>query len=479
MSNQTALEFLLDLVSKLQIYLARPSIQIQLVTILIIMVAVYLLAKIITLFLRERSPKQTEAAPDQTQAPTADPSLRLGLQQIVAPLLGLIGAIVGINVLLSMGQTLGLLRLLLTIFWVFLGYRLFVGILYTFFPAADVSRFHTRLFGPLFALFVLYQILSLFVDVGAAAGVVLTSTFENPLTFGAIFIATVGLYFWIDAIGGLNDIIFRLVTKYTAVNEGRLEASLALGGYILIGVGLVVVLSSLGVSATTFAAITGGLSIGVGFALKEILSNFVSGIILLFEGSIRPGDYIEAEGGKWVQVEKLNIRSTHTKTWSGIEIIVPNEKLLSAPVVNFTSDDYLHRVQIEVQTTLDADPKQVIELMKETLSGDPRLEKDNYIRVYMKGFTETGMLFFIRVWIDASLYWWDVYTDFYTKLLDQFAAHDIKIAVPHRDIRIHSELPWLNDLPEHSNGNEILTGQPEPKAPRSSMTRFGRLWFTD
>lgn len=451
MANQTALEFLSDLFVKVQIYLSRPSPQIQLLTIGTILLVVSLLsAAILSLINRRilsRTPRRESANRHgrRYQSFSFGRPFWLGLQQLVAPILSMITLEVGIAILLSFEQRVGLLNLLEVIFLYFLGYRLFVAILYVFFDESDVRRFHLRLFSPLFSLFVLYQVLSLFMNLNAAASVVVTSAYENPLTLGAIFLATVGLYFWVDGILGLNEIIFRLITRYTAVNSGRLEASLTLGAYVLVLVGVFVVLRSLGMSGTTFAAITGGLSIGIGFGLQEVLSNFVSGILILFEGKIRPGDYILVDG-KWFWVEKLDIRSTHVKSWHGWDAIVPNQTFLNSTVTNFTLENNLYRLVIKVNIDHDSNHERAIEILWDMVKNEPRIFSECNNQIFMSNIDLDGKEIMLRVWIDVTQTWWDLIHDFRLKILDEFATHGIEIPSPRQDIRIVGELPW-HDAP--------------------------------
>lgn len=457
MSTPTVLEFLLDLFAKLQVFLIRPSTQIQLIAIALILVVVNFLSGAIIVFLKRRSSKQAESSDDDSDpSAVSGPAWQLGLQQLISPILGLIATNVGISLLSSQGQVVGLLQLLLTIFLIFLGYRFFMGILYTFFPEAEVRRFHTRLFGPLFGLFVIYQILDLFADINTLATVVLTSTVENPLTLGALFIATIGLYFWVDSVSGLNHIIFNLVTKFTSVNEGRLEASLTLGGYILIAIGILISLSFLGVDSTTFAAITAGLSVGVGFALKEILGNFISGIVLLFEGAIRPGDSLKINGARG-SVQKLNIRSTLIKMRDNTEVIVPNQELFVSSVTSFTGTDSILRVDTPIWADYDSSAKEVRELLLEIMRNCPLIVPEKGAKVFLVNLDESGMEFKVRFWVDLSQRGpWPVKNYFYLNALEEFAKRDIKTPFPQR------KLYFVN---EDNGGNEFSSPSPE-KSPQ-------------
>ncbi len=321
MPERTILEFLHNLFIKAQIFIARIDVQIQLFAIVAILVGTWFVSKMIIILINKFVAPRFAVDDQQEKGKTAiGQRLLPGLRVLVFPILALVTTNLVLSYLLNQGLVVGLVRLLLFILWVFLFYLLFLSIMYGIFGEKPVRRFHRRLFVPLFALFVAYQIFILFIDIEKGSDTVLSSTSENPLTLGALFLATIGLYFWVDATLGVKHIIFHIITKYTSTNPGQLDAALTLSSYVLLAIGLLFAISLLGVNTTTFAAITAGLSVGIGFGLQSIIGNFVSGIILLFEGSIRPGDYIEADN-TWAEVKKLSIRSTLVKTFDGYEVI--------------------------------------------------------------------------------------------------------------------------------------------------------------
>lgn len=490
MTNQTALEFFLALIKKLQIFLFRPDVQIQLTAIAIVVFGIGFIAVGLEYFIKKRFlawPKKAEDDEEgaEFQAVSEDETesrrplwqrLLIAARLLIFPVLGLIATQFAINYLTEQGQVIGLLNLLEQIFGAFLSYRLFLGILYFFFAESLVRYFHYRLFGPLFTLFVLYQIFSLFIDIRMLAGLVLTTLFETPLTLQAIFVATVGFYLWTAAVWGVNSIVHRILTTYTNVNVGRLEASLTLIGYVLIGVGLLVVLSSLGVDSTTFAAITGGLSVGLGFGLREVLSNLVSGMLLLFEGSIQPGDAIEVDG-QIVLVEKLNVRATMVRAFDGSEMIVPNQKLFTTSVITFTGSDTLYKVRIPVRVSYDSDPQQVLSILKEIVANYKLILPNPKPRVVISNMAESNMEFQIMVWIDLKkVVGGRVKGEMYTQIWQEFIKHNIKIPFPKQDVQVsqanHLSLPEPSPSPDGTTKqapeNATVPNQETSSSPKSA-----------
>ncbi len=424
--NQTILDFFTDLFRKVQISLSRPDVQRQ----VMIIAAVVLLAWVGTLLLnfvvtRWIAPRIEAFAADDNSPKRVAKRLIPGLRLLIYPVLAILLTNMAIATILGRGQVVGLLRLLAFILWVLFMYRLVFAVLYLFFPEPRVSGFQSRLFGPLFSLFVGYYVLSLFVNIPASANIVLANFSESPVTIGALFLATVGLYFWFNGIWGVNNIILGAAHRFTNINTGRLEAALALIGYILIAVGIVMALSALGVSATTFAAITAGLSVGVGFALKEVLGNFISGLLLLFEGSIRPGDQIVIDGSRGT-ITKLKVSSTHVKLRDSKEVIVPNQTLLADTVTTYTGSDSLLRLDLQVRTDYRKSPTEILELLMEIAESCPHILPDKKPKVLLLNIDEMGMDFRIRVFIDIDTTGpGTVYNDIYLKIWDAFEKHGI------------------------------------------------------
>ncbi len=439
MSDQFILDFLSSLWTKLQIFLARTDVQVQIIAILAVIIGVGLLAYVIN-FLIE--PKKAKGGEDQRLS--LGRAMRTFISLLIFPMLGLVADSLLKPILTEQGVVVGLVDIFSEILWTLLGYRVLLGIFYLLFTEAFVKRFHYRLLTPIFGLYVAYTVLSLFIDVSTTATVTLARLSDNPLTLGALFLATIGLYFWVDGIWGLQEIIYRVVTRFTSINEGRLEATLTLGSYILVAVGILVALSLLGVDSTIFAAVTAGLSVGIGFGLQSVFNNFISGIIILFEGSMRPGDYIEVNGD-WYWIEKFNIRSAHAKSWHGYDYIIPNQTFLNTPITNYSLEDHEYRLRISIKISMDSDHVKAMEILKGLVAGDERLVRDK-VQVFISEIDQGYKELMLWFWIDCSLTWWDMVQDIHLGILEEFPKHGIEIPVPRRDIRV--EGPWGEMSPD-------------------------------
>ena len=130
-------------------------------------------------------------------------------------------------------------------------------------------------------------------------------------------------------------------------------------GYILAAA---FALTAAGLDFSNFALIAGALGVGIGFGLQSIVSNFVSGLILLAERPIKAGDWVEVKGGSGL-VKQINVRATEIETFDASTIIVPNSLLISEPVLNYTHRDSIGRFKVRVPVALGSDPVKVKELM--------------------------------------------------------------------------------------------------------------------
>ena len=143
-----------------------------------------------------------------------------------------------------------------------------------------------------------------------------------------------------------NRLLKRLLTKLN-IDSGLQYTMIRLTHYIIVFVGLIIALQFVGINLSGLAVVFGFLSVGIGFGLQNITSNFVAGLILLFERPIKVGDRVTVDD-KEGDVQNIKIRSTTIKTLNNISIIVPNEKFISSSVINWSYGDPKIRVDLEV-----------------------------------------------------------------------------------------------------------------------------------
>jgi small-conductance mechanosensitive channel len=211
--------------------------------------------------------------------------------------------------------------------------------------------------------------------------------------------------------------------------------------FSLFTLAFVLALSSAGVNLTSLAVLSGAIGVGVGFGLQTIFANLVSGIILLFEKSIKPGDTVEM-GGVYGVVRSLNARFTSVLTRDGKEYLIPNENLITNEVVIWTHTDPNVRLKIPVGISYDADPRLALRLMEEAARKVPRVLRDPAPAGRLTGFGDNSVDLEVRIWIrDAEQGVVNVQSEVLLNIWDAFKAHSIEIPFPQRDLHLRSLPP--------------------------------------
>lgn len=199
---------------------------------------------------------------------------------------------------------------------------------------------------------------------------------------------------------------------------------------------LLITLNAMGVDLTAFAVFGGALGVGIGLGLQKITANFVSGITLLMERSIRQGDLIQVDGVHGY-VRALNIRYTLVETFGGQEVSIPNESLTSNNIINWTMSNAKARVEIPVGVAYGSDYKLVQRLLLQAASEHERTMKDPAPTCYMMEFADSSVNFILQFWIGNvvdGIY--SVQSAVMMRIAELFDEHKINIPFPQRDLHI-------------------------------------------
>ena len=208
--------------------------------------------------------------------------------------------------------------------------------------------------------------------------------------------------------------------------------------FIVIGI---VFLQLLGINLTTLAVLGGAVGVGLGFGLQQIAANFISGMIILFERSLSPGDFIEMEDGKSGILKEINMRSTTLETYDGKEIMLPNEKFITTTFVNWTRDDPRQRYEVEFSVAYDTDIEPLPDMISEAVSKHPQvLDDPEPVDVELRAFDDSGIRFGVEFWADGiddgkNKFSSDVLFIVWRTLRD----NNIKIPFPQREVRLLGE----------------------------------------
>jgi potassium-dependent mechanosensitive channel len=201
-------------------------------------------------------------------------------------------------------------------------------------------------------------------------------------------------------------------------------------------------LALLGVDLTKVAIVAGALGVGVGFGLQNIVNNFVSGLILLFERTIKVGDYIELASGITGEVRDINIRSTIVTTNDNVDIVVPNSELVSTSVTNWTLREAVRRIRVPFGVAYGSDKERVRAAALEAAAAVEHTlhTAERAPQVWLVGFGDSSLNFELIVWLTAAAVKRParIAADYNWELETALRKHGIEIPFPQRDIHVRS-----------------------------------------
>ena len=216
---------------------------------------------------------------------------------------------------------------------------------------------------------------------------------------------------------------------------------------VLIVIAVVVALRSVGIDLTAFAVLSGAVGVGIGFGLQKAVSNLITGVMLLLDKSIKPGDVI-AVGGTYGWVSSLGARYVSVVTRDGIEHLVPNEDLITKGVENWSYSNKAVRLKIPIGISYKSDVRKAIALCLEAAGEVERVVKDPKSVCLLKGFGESAVDLEMRIWIvDPSNGVSNVKSEVLLLIWDKFHEHGIEIPFPQRDLHLKPPADvgvWLN-----------------------------------
>lgn len=205
---------------------------------------------------------------------------------------------------------------------------------------------------------------------------------------------------------------------------------------ILYTVAVLIALNSVGIDLTTLTVFGGALGVGLGFGLQRIASNFISGFILLFDRSIRPGDVITV-GQRFGWVVALHARYVVVRDRDGVETLIPNENLITSEVTNWSYSDKHVRVKIPVSISYADDPNVAMDLMTKASDANKRVLKDPEPQARLLRFGDNGIELELRIWLeDPEQGVGSVVSDVNLAIWNAFKDNSITIPFPQRDVHL-------------------------------------------
>ncbi|MEZ5657276.1 MAG: mechanosensitive ion channel [Burkholderiaceae bacterium] len=271
---------------------------------------------------------------------------------------------------------------------------------------------------------------------------------ETPITLSGIgrlllFVLFAWLTSWV-----LRRMLTNIARRFPKENMGLMFVISRLAHYMIMAIGFIAGLSSIGLNLTNFALVAGALALGLGFGLQSIVNNFLSGLILFFERSIKVGDFVQLDNGQRGEVRAINVRGTVVNTNDNVDVVVPNSEFIERKVINWTLLDPFRRIHVPFRVAYESDEDKVVEAgldaasrLSSTLTGVLGREPS----VWLVNYGENGLEFELIVWLmpDAVKRPDAVFAAYHWEIRKALRRHGIEVPVPQREIRFRGDIPPL------------------------------------
>ena len=266
-------------------------------------------------------------------------------------------------------------------------------------PEARVHQLESRLLRPAYLVISAMGLIAEVDSLQDLAVAPLGKLFGVAISAGQLFQALVVIYLAMVGCGPPAAGLAWLVQRAVGMSDGSRKALELMLRYTVVGLGLVAVAVQLGLNTTALIAVAGGLSVGLGFGIKEVFSNFVSGIWLLFEGSVRPGEVLMLDGDP-CEVRRLGLRATLLwRDRDNAELLIPNQTFFTEAATTYTASDRMRRSQVEVGAAYHHDPAEVIALLEATALAVQRVLPQPAPKALLLSYGDSAINYALRFWI--------------------------------------------------------------------------------
>ncbi|HXH02393.1 MAG TPA: mechanosensitive ion channel domain-containing protein [Candidatus Competibacteraceae bacterium] len=261
-----------------------------------------------------------------------------------------------------------------------------------------------------------------------------------PVTMLGLLRITLILFvaWWVSH--GLRRALKRAGERRDSATQALFYTIGRLSHYLIIILGLMIGLTSIGFDFTNFALVAGAVILGVGFGLRAILFNFVAGLILLVDRSLKVGDFIELDSGLAGEVQAINMRSTLIRTNDDVDIVVPNSEFINAKIVNWTLEEGPRRIHVPFRVAYGSDIERVRQVALEVADRLPYTAKERTSGVWLVDFGENSLDYELVVWITPAAVKRPgaVYAAYKGEIETILRKYGIEVPIPQRDLRLRS-----------------------------------------
>ena len=270
------------------------------------------------------------------------------------------------------------------------------------------------------------------------------------ITLGRAFWILVLTYLLVMGSGPPAGLLSWVLQKLGRFNNSSRKAIELVLRYGLVSFGILIIGIRAGVNTTTMAAIAAGLSVGLGFGIKEIFANFVSGLWLLFEGSIRPGEVLMLDGDP-CEVRRLGLRATTLwRDRDNAELLIPNQTFFTEIATTYTRSDRMRRSEIRICAEFQHHPSKILRLLEDTALHSPRVLKHPSPKALQVAYRDFAIEYSLRFWIDNPMNNIGIISDVNQAIWEAFQEQNIDIPYPKTQIQSINQLPQVG-LPSQAD----------------------------
>jgi small-conductance mechanosensitive channel len=261
---------------------------------------------------------------------------------------------------------------------------------------------------------------------------------QTPVTLVSllVFCTIIGVLMFVSKM--IREILTTWLSSHLQLSSGTHYMLIRLSQYLFWFLGGVVAFQFIGIDLSALAVIFGFLSVGIGFGMQNLTSNFISGLMLLFEQHIQIGDRVtvgETEG----DVVEINFRSTTIRSLNNVAIIVPNSEFISGTVINWSHGDPKTRLEIDVGVSYNSDRETVMHALLAAATQHPLVLKDPRPGAWFMGFGDSAWNMRLLVWVESPKIRAQVMSDINCAIVDEFRKNDIEIPFPQRDLHLRTQ----------------------------------------
>lgn len=262
---------------------------------------------------------------------------------------------------------------------------------------------------------------------------------ETPVTVISILIFILFISGFIFLAVSARKALNRKILRRFKIDEGTSYTLSRITQYTIITIGALISFQFVGIDLSGLAVIFGLLSVGIGFGLQNVTSNFISGLIILFERPISVGDRVTVSNIEG-DVTEINIRSTKVRTVNNVSIIVPNSEFVSKDVINYSHGDPTYRLDINVGVSYGSDLETVLKAMREVADENKHVLQKPAHDVHLIEFGESSWNMQLRAWIGDVKDYPQIRNELNQAIVRKFRKYEVEIPFPQRDLHLRSSV---------------------------------------